>query len=152
MRSTAWTCATCGTSHEGLAMVVGPNAPDPWVLASDAERSRGELNADMCVLTEDAGTTNYFIRGHIEIPVHDSSDGPFRWSVWVSVSETTMRAQISHWDDPARAGLEPMFAWLCTALRIRVADRTDGGPTPHSRAWRGAVDRARPDLRPCGRC
>ena len=116
MTSTAWTCASCGTTHEGLAMVFGPNAPEPWLLASDTERTRGELNADMCVLIEDTGTTNYFVRGHIEIPVLDSDDGPFRWSVWVSLSETSMRTQIEHWNDPARANLEPMFAWLSNHL------------------------------------
>jgi len=116
MTSKTWSCASCGTTHEGLAMVFGPSAPDPWVLASAAERTRGELNADTCVLPEDTGTTNHFVRGHIEIPVLDSDAGPFCWSVWVSLSETSMRSQVEHWDDPARANLAPMFAWLSNQL------------------------------------
>ncbi|PRZ02422.1 hypothetical protein BCE75_1214 [Isoptericola sp. CG 20/1183] len=116
MTSTAWTCALCGTTHEGLAMVFGPRAPDPWMLASDDERVRSELNADMCVLVDDAGSTNYFMRGHIVIPIIDSDDGPFCWSVWVSLSEASMRTQTDHWSDPDRAQLEPMFAWLCNNL------------------------------------
>ncbi|MGW8566792.1 DUF2199 domain-containing protein [Isoptericola sp. NPDC055881] len=116
MTSTTWTCATCGTAHEGLAWVFGPAAPEPWLRASDAQRSQGELNADTCVLVDAAGTTNYFVRGHIEIPVTDSDQGPFTWSIWVSLSEASMRTQVDHWNDPARADLAPMFAWLSTYL------------------------------------
>ena len=116
----AYVCATCGATHAGLAMVLGPSAPDPWVTATDAERASGELNADTCVLP-DAGRTLYFVRGHIEIPVHDSDDGPFVWSVWVSLSEANIQKQARHWDDSRRAGLEPMFAWLSTHLPYDVS-------------------------------
>lgn len=102
-------------------MVFGPHAPDPWMAASDAERALGELNADMCVLPDGDGSTNYFVRGHIEIPVRDSRDGPFCWSVWVSLSEESMLKQAAVWDDPARAELEPMFAWLSTNLPYEPA-------------------------------
>ncbi|WP_020014265.1 DUF2199 domain-containing protein [Promicromonospora sukumoe] len=111
-----WVCATCGTMHSGLAMVFGPDAPDPWLAVSDAERAAGELNADMCVLPTADGSIHYFVRAHIEIPVHDSDDGPFCWSVWVSLSQESMRTQAEHWNDPGRAKLEPMFAWLCSSL------------------------------------
>ncbi|WP_125775826.1 DUF2199 domain-containing protein [Antribacter gilvus] len=113
---TAWTCATCGEAHSGLTMVFGPTAPDPWWLATDAEQADGELNADMCVLPGIDGTRHYFVRGHIEIPVLDDGVGTFVWSVWVSLSQASMSKQVAHWDDPARARLEPMFAWVCTRL------------------------------------
>ncbi|MBE1878487.1 DUF2199 domain-containing protein [Myceligenerans pegani] len=116
-----WACATCGTTHGGLAMVFGPPAPSPWISATDAERAAGELNADTCILHAADGTTHRFVRGHIEIPVHDSPDGPFCWSVWVSLSEENMLKQAEHWDDPDRAGLEPMFAWLSTHLPYEPA-------------------------------
>ena len=114
--SDGWSCTSCGTTHSGLAMVFGPSAPDPWLAVSDAERASGELNADMCVLPNADGSTDYFVRAHIEIPVTDSDDGPFCWSVWVSLSEASMRLQAQHWDDPRRSDLEPMFAWLCSSL------------------------------------
>jgi hypothetical protein len=84
--------------------------------ASDAERAAGELNADTCILHDADGTTHHFVRGHIEIPVRDSLDGPFCWSVWVSLSEENMLIQADHWDDPDRTDLEPMYAWLSTHL------------------------------------
>jgi hypothetical protein len=119
--SHSWACATCGTPHSGLAMVFGPDAPGPWMSATDAERAGGELNADTCVLPDRDGSTNYFVRGHIEIPVLDSPDGPFCWSVWVSLSEDSMLKLAAAWEDPARADLEPMFAWLCTHLPYEPA-------------------------------
>ena len=102
-------------------MVFGPDAPDPWMSASDAERADGVLNADMCVLPGSDGETNHFVRGHIEIPVRDSRDGPFCWSVWVSLSQESMRKQLALWEDPARCDLEPAFAWLCTLLPYEPA-------------------------------
>ena len=47
---TCWECGICGQQHDGLAMVFGAQAPDPWLQATPAEREGGELNADMCVL------------------------------------------------------------------------------------------------------
>lgn len=89
--------------------------------ATSAERDAGELNADTCILHTADGTTNHFVRGHIEIPVHDSHDGPFCWSVWVSLSEENMLKQAEYWGNPARAELEAMFAWLSTQLPYEPA-------------------------------
>lgn len=109
-----WTCSLCGESHEGMATVFGAPAPDAWMAATDQERSGGDLGGDQCVITLD-GTTHYFIRGHIEIPVVDS-DEVFVWSVWCSLSRDSMRTAVEHWDDPARDRLPPVFGWLNTSL------------------------------------
>lgn len=110
-----WHCATCGAGHGGLATVFGPLAPDPWASATDDQRARGQINRDMCVLPID-GTTHHFLRGELRLPIRDAAIGPFAWSVWVSLSGPNMETTIEHWEDPERAGLPPMFGWLCTWL------------------------------------
>lgn len=77
-------------------------------------RERGEINRDMCVLPID-GTTNYFVRGELQIPVVDSAGGVFAWSVWVSLSGPNMKTTVEHWGDPHRAALPPMLGWLCNS-------------------------------------
>lgn len=109
-----WTCSCCGSAHPGNSMSFGSPTPVPWMMASDDERAQGEINADSCVL-HDADGTHYFVRGLIEIPVVDA-DESFSWGVWVSLSETNMNIQARHWESPDRAGLDPMFGWLCTKL------------------------------------
>lgn len=110
-----WECGTCGQQHDALAMVFGPQAPDPWVQATRAERDAGELNADMCVLAIQ-GEWHYFLRGHIDIPIIDALGEVFSWSVWVSVSEESIQQVADHWENPARASLPPVFGWLCSEL------------------------------------
>ncbi|MFB9549108.1 DUF2199 domain-containing protein [Nocardioides luteus] len=111
---TGWTCSCCGAAHEEYAMSFGSPAPLPWMMATDTERSAGEINADSCILHDRDGT-QYFLRALLEIPVHDADDS-FSWGVWVSLSEKDMNTQARNWVDPERAQLAPMFAWLCTDL------------------------------------
>ncbi|WP_374211160.1 DUF2199 domain-containing protein [Pseudarthrobacter cellobiosi] len=126
-----WECGTCGQQHAGVAMVFGPQAPDPWLQATQAERDAGELNSDMCVL-EIKGEWHYFLRGHIEIPILDVPGEVFSWSVWVSVSEESIQQVADHWEDPARASLPPLFGWLCNELPYKQS--TISTPTlVHSR-------------------
>lgn len=110
-----WTCASCGDVHSGLVTVFGPEAPDAWVMASDEERAGGELHLDTCVLPL-GDQTHHFLRGQLDIPVHDADVGVFTWSVWVSLSAESWGATVEHWDDPDRAALPPMFGWLSTSL------------------------------------
>ncbi|XAS67534.1 DUF2199 domain-containing protein [Micrococcaceae bacterium Sec5.7] len=110
-----WECGVCGQMHEGVAMVFGSQAPDPWVHAAQAERDAGELTADMCVL-QIGGEWHYFLRGHIEIPILIAPGDVFSWSVWVSVSEESIQQVADHWEDLARASLPPVFGWLCNEL------------------------------------
>ena len=63
-----------------------------------------------------AGTTHYFIRGELQLPVVDAAIGPFVWSIWASLSGPNMQKTVEHWDDPERASLPPMFGWLCNEL------------------------------------
>jgi len=132
MTSTPWRCETCGTEHQGLATVFGPQAPEPWLVASEEIRSQGELNADMCVMRLD-GATHYFLRGQLELPVRDAEIGPFVWSVWVSLSPESMQTTIDHWTDPDRASLDPMFGWVCNELGVYDAPTMPMATHVHTR-------------------
>ena len=128
-----WQCVTCGERHDGLATVFGPLEPDPWASATEDQRERGEINRDMCVLPID-GTTNYFVRGELQIPVVDSAGGVFAWSVWVSLSGPNMKTTVEHWDDPERTALPPMFGWLCNWLLPYDPPTTNLPVNVHTRA------------------
>lgn len=110
-----WKCGTCGQRHKGLARVFGAQAPDVWVDATATEREAGELTDDMCVL-EVGGERQYFLRGHIEIPLIDAPGEVFSWSAWVSLSHESMQRIADGWDDSARASMPPVFGWLCNEL------------------------------------
>lgn len=110
-----WRCGTCGQPHQELATVFGAQAPDVWLHATATEREAGELTGDMCVL-EVAGEWQYFLRGHVEIPLIDAPGEVFSWSAWVSLSQESVQKIADRWDDPARASLPPVFGWLCNEL------------------------------------
>jgi hypothetical protein len=100
-------------------MVFGPPAPEPWDVATDAQRAAGEINADTCVLPgEDGAETHFFLRGQLALPVVDGIEGSdeFVWSIWVSLSRESMMLQAERWSDPRRVQLPPMFAWVCNHL------------------------------------
>ena len=111
-----WRCATCGAQHEGLVVVFGPPAPEPWAEATDLERSTGEINADTCAFEDNAGNERFFLRGQLEIPVPDLKEGQFVWSVWVELTAEDMELTAEHWLDPRRAELAATAGTLATEL------------------------------------
>ena len=94
-----WTCAICKTEHSSLPLCFGAEAP--WrAFATEAEfEERVELTDDQCVIDEQ----HFFVRGHIELPIIDTSD-TFAWSVWCSLSEESFRHMCERWEDPERDG------------------------------------------------
>lgn len=58
-------------------------------------------------------TTYFFIPGELQLRVIAASVDPFVWAVWGPLSGTNMKETVRHWEDPERAGLAPMFGWLC---------------------------------------
>lgn len=129
----SWRCAVCGEAHDGLATVFGPSGPDPWASATDAERARGEINRDTCVLPLDQGT-HYFVRGELPLPIVDSDNGVFAWTVWVSLSSENMRKTVEHWEAPERATLPPMFGWLSNWLAPYDPPTTNLAVNVHTRS------------------
>ncbi len=105
-------CATCGTFHAELPMCYGVPAPDYWeILPAEEREQRGEMNTDLCIIDH----TDFFVRGHLEIPVQDSEE-VFIYAVWVSLSEKNFARTLELWEKPEREKEPPYFGWLSTSL------------------------------------
>lgn len=112
--SFSYECKSCGQTHVGVP-AFGADAPSFYYAMPEAERAeRCILESDVLVLDEE----HFFIRGRIEIPVHDPAVEPFVWLVWVSLSEESFREWISCYDDAVRSHIGPFFGWLSTALPL----------------------------------
>lgn len=98
-------------------MGYGVEAPALWYSLPESERATAaSLTEDTCTITTAQGAY-FFIAGNIEIPVQDS-DTPFVWTVWVSLSEESMRRTLAHWKTPGRENDPPYFGWLSTSLPL----------------------------------
>lgn len=105
-------CSQCGRPIDWPPTCYGSDAPWRECGVSDSDfESRVELTADQCVVDR----KHFFVRGHIEIPVLESSR-VFLWSVWCSLSEASFRHMTTRWNDPDRELDPPYFGWLQTSL------------------------------------
>ncbi len=105
-------CTICKAQHSSLPLCFGADAPCR-ALVPDAEfDERVALSADQCVVDGE----HFFIRGHVELPVVDTSD-IFAWSVWCSLSEQSFRHMIERWEDAARDG-DGYFGWLSSPIPV----------------------------------
>jgi hypothetical protein len=106
-------CATCDEEHEGLPQI-GFEFPDPYFDVPENERGeRVEVSSDMCRVDDD-----YFIRGVIEIHVHDH-DEPFGFGVWVSQKKENFETYADNFDSDK---IGPFFGWLSTTLTCYEED------------------------------
>lgn len=95
-------------------MSYAAEAPALYYSIPDNERiSRVELSSDQCIIDDQA----FFVRGCLEIPVHDSTD-PFVWGVWVSLSKNSFARTQELWTQEGREQEPPYFGWLSTELPI----------------------------------
>ena len=62
------------------------------------------------------GKHYFFVRGVLEIPVHDPEIVTFVWSVWVRLAGSSAKATIEHWNDADRVSLPPMPGQLANWL------------------------------------
>ena len=107
-----WTCHRCGQEHDGLPLDWSFDSPVYW----EGPRSEGDyLAEDTCVWTDDAGDMSYFVRGLLEIPIHDSEE-TFAYGLWSSLSERSFERFTELYDDPARTREPPYFGWLSNSL------------------------------------
>jgi hypothetical protein len=101
-------CSVCGVLHDELPDI-GVDEPVQWWDIPEQERTeRVQLSADTCVIDD----THFFIRGVIEIPIHDAPE-PFGFGVWVSQKDENFQTYCDHGDSSA---IGPFFGWLCTRL------------------------------------
>jgi len=101
-------CTVCGEMHDDLPHV-GSDRPDPyWDVAEEERERRIELTSETCVIDDE----DFFIRGVIEIPVHDHPRA-FGFGVWISQKRENFEA---YQDDPDASGIGPFFGWLSTHI------------------------------------
>jgi hypothetical protein len=111
-----WTCACCGREFDELPMDIAVGrAPASYEDLAEDERARATLTSDFCVI-EAPDQTDRFVRAVLELPVHDFAE-PFRWGVWVSLSEPSFarakelfRLDVVPPDEPER------FGWLSSRI------------------------------------
>jgi hypothetical protein len=108
-------CKVCHKVHRNVAKLLGPRAPDDWMLVNPGERLEAELTPDICILPCN-GCTRHFIRGHLQLPVDESDFGTFVWSVWVELDEASMTEVARAWNNPNRASMPPLVGRLATEL------------------------------------
>jgi hypothetical protein len=100
-------CPTCGEMHDDLPDI-GADKPDNWWSVPEKERAkRIKLTKDNCIIDDD-----YFIRGVIEIPIHDYPV-KFGFGVWVSQKRENFFTYRKNSNTDA---IGPFFGWLCTRI------------------------------------
>jgi hypothetical protein len=110
----SYRCATCGKVHDDLPDI-GSNRPDQWWgVAEDERDKRIKLTSDTCVIDEQ----DYFIRGVIEIPIHDYPR-TFGFGAWVSQKKENFMKYLDNWDSD---NIGPFFGWLCTRITYYAED------------------------------
>src|SRR5262247_3291545 len=98
-----YSCKTCGKWHDELPMSFGADAPYWYETMTPRERSkRAVLSSDQCIIDNQ----HYFVRGCLEIPVHDGPS-PFIWDIWVSLSEKNFERMSELWETPGRENEPP---------------------------------------------
>lgn len=104
----SYRCSVCGQVHDDLPHIA-QDKPDLWWGVPEEERShRILLTSDICVIDD----KDFFIRGVIEIPVHDYPEH-FGFGVWVSQKRENFMTYMKNFDSSA---IGPFFGWLCTEI------------------------------------
>jgi hypothetical protein len=104
----SYRCSICDEIHNDIPDL-GSDRPDMWWGVPEEERDRRiVLTSDTCVIDDE----ECFIRGVIEIPVHDAPH-PFGFGVWVSQKRENYLAYL---ESPDSADIGPFFGWLCTRI------------------------------------
>ena len=110
----SYRCAVCGELHDDLPDV-GFDKPDQWWDVPEEEReTRLVLTSDTCILDGE----HFFIRGVIELPVHDCPRA-FGFGAWVSQKRENFYTYLKHFDTNE---IGPFFGWLCTRIAYYSLD------------------------------
>lgn len=109
----SWICQTCGIEHDEIPLCFGIEAPWRALVPESEFAKRVDLTADQCVVDEE----HFFIRGHIEIRIHDYPD-QLAFSVWSSLSERSFLHMSERWESPDRALDPSYFGWLCSPISV----------------------------------
>lgn len=101
-------CSTCGATHEDLPHLA-MEFPDHYFEVPEEERGqRIEVTSDTCIIDNE----DFFIRGIIEIHVHDYPH-IFGFGVWVSQKRENFYSYVENSDSDE---IGPFFGWLCNNI------------------------------------
>lgn len=95
-----------------LPMVLGPAAPQPYdEIPPEKREQRAVLGAEQCEIDGE----RFFVRGRLQIPVHDSQE-PFQWLVWVALRASDYIRTCDLWETVGRESERPFYAVLANDL------------------------------------
>jgi hypothetical protein len=110
----SYRCFVCGELHEDLPDI-GMDKPDYWWSVPEAERERRVVlvGSDACIIDDE----DFFIRGVIEIPIHDYPER-FGFGVWVSQKRENFYTYLDNFNS---GEIGPFFGWLSTNIKYFAA-------------------------------
>jgi hypothetical protein len=120
----SYQCSICNKVHIDLPHI---GAPAPYQWTSEF------ANDPSCLLTEDLciiENRDFFVRGIIEIPVHDY-EHEFGWGVWVSHKRENFQKYRDNFDS---ADIGPFFGWLSTEITFYSQSTLELKTMAHYRA------------------
>ena len=108
-------CHTCGQWHGELPLDVGFDEPlYIHELFADERAAQVTTAGDFRVCNGDQGT-HYFVRGVIEVPIHESTE-VFCFGVWTTLSAESFEQARAAYRANEEAG--PFFGWLSNRLTV----------------------------------
>jgi hypothetical protein len=93
-------------------MDYGYDHPDYWSSKLQSEPNCF-LSPDLCVIEK----RDFFVRGLIEVPIITGEE-PFRWGVWVSLSEKNFNKMVELWNDAKLLEQPSYFGWLSNSIDL----------------------------------
>jgi hypothetical protein len=107
-------CYKCGQVHDDLPDL-GIDYPDYYFGVPEEERdARVKLTGDTCIIDNE----EFFIRGLIEIPIHDY-ERTFGFGVWVSQKKENFYTYVENSDSDE---IGPFFGWLSNNISYYAKD------------------------------
>jgi len=111
----SYVCTHCGETHEGLPDIAFDRPAYADNVPVEEREKRVQLTADLCIVDNEY----YFIRGVVEIPIHESSES-FGIGVWVSQKRENFETYREQFDTPT---IGPFFGWFSNEF-IYSGERT----------------------------
>ena len=99
--SESYICSCCGLEHAGSPLSFAADFPDNYAnMSADEREARAVISSDQCIID----TTEFWIRGCLEIPIH-GQDEPFVWGLWANLWEVDFDTIDDHWETQDREKL-----------------------------------------------
>jgi hypothetical protein len=133
----SFSCFTCGELHDGLPDMSLDKPDYYWGVPEEERSERIKLTSDTCVIDDE----DFFIRGVIEIPIHDYPEN-FGFGVWVSQKRENFEHYLENFDSD---NIGPFFGWLSTSISYYSDDTLSLQTMAH---FRGQGERPRIELEP----